>query len=489
MKFSTSNHAISDIESSAVFVFCYDQELGATAKQLDESGKLSQLIERKALSGKLGEVTPVFAAEADAKIKTLYVVGCGKAEKFNENSFLKALGAVASTLKKMEIANAHLALDDLTLEGRTSHWTAQKATEQILVGQYSYDTTKSEKSPDPKLETITFLAQEAGLELAIDTGRCVAHGVNIARELGNLPGNVCTPTYLANMAEDLAAAYDEITTSVLEEEQMKELGMGCFMAVSQGSAQPGKMIVMEYKGGAEGQKPHVLVGKGLTFDSGGISLKPGQGMDEMKYDMCGAASVLGTMNAIAELKPSLNVVGVIAAAENMPSSKSIKPGDVVTSMAGKTVEILNTDAEGRLVLSDALTYVKKFDPASVIDIATLTGAVVIGLGHYATAVYSNKDDMQQQLLDAGLATWDRGWPMPLWEEYCAEIESPYADLQNLGKGRAGGSITAAAFLKAFADEYRWAHLDIAGTAWADRKGGASGRPVGMLTQYLLDRLN
>jgi leucyl aminopeptidase len=231
-----------------------------------------------------------------------------------------------------------------------------------------------------------------------------------------------------------------------------------------------------------------LVGKGLTFDTGGVSIKPAQGMEDMKYDMLGAASVLGTISTLAELKPAINVVGVIAAAENMCSGTATRPGDVVTSMSGKTIEIINTDAEGRLVLCDALTYAERFKPASVVDIATLTGAVIIGLGHHPTAVYANNDALQQQLISAGQACWDRGWPMPLWEDYREELDSPYADLRNIGQGRAAGSITAAMFLAEFTKAYNWAHLDIAGTGWTTAKEGATGRPVGMLTQYLLDRL-
>jgi leucyl aminopeptidase len=490
MKLSSTTDAITDIQTPAAFVFCYEDELAPAAAALDEQSKqtLSKLLARKAASGKAAEITPIFHP-ANCKIDTLYLVGCGKKDKFNENALVKVVAAITSIIKKAELSDVHIALDDLEVQNRTAHWNAQKITERMLAGLYKYDTTKSDKNPELKLDNVTLVAKEPGLELAIDTGRCMAHGINVARELGNLPGNVCTPTYLATQARNLAEAYDEIHTEVLDEKEMEALGMGCLLSVSRGSDEPAKLIVMQYKGAGDDQKAHVLVGKGITFDTGGISLKPAPQMDEMKYDMGGAASVLGTMNAIAELKPSINVIGVIASAENMPSGRATKPGDVVTSMSGKTVEILNTDAEGRLVLCDALTYVEKFEPASVIDIATLTGAVIVGLGHHPTAVYANNEDLQQQILEAGKAIWDRGWPMPLWEEYGEELTSEYADLPNIGAGRAAGSITAAAFLSKFTEKYNWAHLDIAGTAWKDKKSGASGRPVGMLTQYLLDQAN
>jgi leucyl aminopeptidase len=305
--------------------------------------------------------------------------------------------------------------------------------------------------------------------------------------MGNLPGNVCTPAYLAQQAVALGKAHKSIKTSVLEEKDMQKLGMGSLLSVSRGSAEPAKLITMEYHGTDKKQKPIVLVGKGVTFDSGGISLKPGAEMDEMKYDMCGAASVLGTMQAIAEMGLKLNVVGIIPSTENLPSSTATKPGDIVTSMSGQTIEILNTDAEGRLILCDALTYAARFEPDTVIDIATLTGACVIALGHVASGLFSNQDQLAHELLAAGEQTQDRAWHMPLWEEYQPLLDSNFADMQNIG-GRAGGSITAACFLSRFTKEYRWAHLDIAGTAWKSGKDkGATGRPVPLLAQYLINR--
>jgi len=302
-----------------------------------------------------------------------------------------------------------------------------------------------------------------------------------------MPGNICNPPFLADHAEKFAQQFSSITTNILDEAELEKMGAGAFVAVSQGSDVPGKLIVMEYQGGTVEDKPIVLVGKGVTFDSGGISLKPGAQMDEMKYDMGGSASVFGTLRAAAELKLPLNIVCIIASAENMPSGKAARPGDIVTSLSGKTIEILNTDAEGRLVLCDALTYAERFNPELIIDIATLTGAVIIGLGHHASGLMSNHNPLAHELLNAGEKANDRAWRLPIWEEYHDDLKSNFADFANLGD-RAGGAITAACFLAKFMRKYQWAHLDIAGTAWRSGKNkGATGRPVALLTQFLLDR--
>ncbi|MGJ8687535.1 MAG: leucyl aminopeptidase, partial [Spongiibacteraceae bacterium] len=314
-------------------------------------------------------------------------------------------------------------------------------------------------------------------------------GINTARELGNLPGNICTPSYIANQAKALGRKHASLSVSVLDEKKMQQLGMGALLSVSAGSDQPAKLIVIEHQGAAKSVAPHVLVGKGVTFDTGGISLKPGPKMDEMKYDMCGAASVVGTLSAVAEMALKCNVVGIVAAAENMPGSKATKPGDVVTSMSGQTIEVLNTDAEGRLVLCDALSYAEKFKPASVIDIATLTGACVVALGKHASGLFSNNDNLADDLLAAGNTARDRAWRMPLWDDYQSQLDSNFADIANIG-GPEAGSVTAACFLSRFTKAYPWAHLDIAGAAWisgADK--GATGRPVALLCEYLLAKEN
>ena len=308
----------------------------------------------------------------------------------------------------------------------------------------------------------------------------------MAKDLGNLPGNICTPTYLGKQAKQLAKDYG-FKVEVLDRAQIEELGMGAFLGVAQGSDEPMRLIVLQHKKGKKDQKPVALVGKGITFDSGGISLKGGSEMDEMKYDMCGAASVLGTFKTIGELDLPINAVGIIPTCDNMPSGKALKPGDIVTSMSGQTIEVLNTDAEGRLVLCDALTYAEKFDPSTVVDVATLTGACVVALGQHASAVYSNKDAIAAELIAAGVAAHDRAWHMPLWEDYQQQLDSNFADMANIG-GRAAGSITAACFLSRFAKKYDWAHLDIAGTAWKSGKDkGGTGRPVPLLSTFLIKR--
>ncbi len=334
-------------------------------------------------------------------------------------------------------------------------------------------------------------ASGAGKSLkdAFNLGLATGRGMNYTKDLGNTPPNICHPVWLAEQAKAMAKDYDSIQTEVLDEKQMEKLGMNTILAVGKGSKQPPRLIVMEYRGGKAKDKPYVLVGgKGITFDTGGISLKPGEGMDEMKYDMGGSASVFGTMKVLAETKPKINVVAVIAAAENMPDGGASRPpGDIVKTLSGMTVEILNTDAEGRLVLCDALTYVKKFDPAAVVDMATLTGACIIALGSHATGLLSNNDELANELLAAGERTGDRAWRLPLWDEYQSQLDSNFADMANIGGRPPAGTITAACFLSRFAKDYRWAHLDIAGTAWNSGKAkGATGRPVPpLLVDYLM----
>jgi leucyl aminopeptidase len=317
-------------------------------------------------------------------------------------------------------------------------------------------------------------------------GQALAAGVSLAKDLGNLPPNVCTPSYLAEQALALGKTH-QFKVEVLERDAIKKLGMGSFLGVAQGSEEPPKFIIMQHLKGKKEQKPVVLVGKGITFDTGGISLKPGSDMDEMKYDMCGAASVIGTFKAIAAMNLPLNVIGVIPTCENMPDGRATRPGDVLTSMSGLTIEVLNTDAEGRLILCDALTYVERFEPSAVIDVATLTGACVIALGHHASGLFSNNDALAAELLQAGEVALDRAWHMPMWDDYQSLLDSNFADMANIG-GRAAGSITAACFLARFAKKYDWAHLDVAGTAWkSGKEKGGTGRPVPLLTEFLVQR--
>jgi leucyl aminopeptidase len=362
---------------------------------------------------------------------------------------------------------------------------------QLTLAHYQYSQTLNKRRKPPRtLKRVTIaagtLCTAADARRAIRAGTATGQGANLTRELVNLPGNICTPKYLASEARRLARSDNKLSVSVLDERKMAELGMHSLLSVGNGSEQPSQLIVIKYQGAPAKARPYCLVGKGITFDTGGISLKPGGKMDEMKFDMGGAGSVFGALQAACLMKLPINIVGVIAAAENMPSGRATKPGDVVTSMSGKTIEVLNTDAEGRLVLCDALTYAERFSPIEVIDIATLTGAIIVALGQEATGVFSNDDDLATSLLAAGDRSHDRGWRFPIWEEYHRQLDSPFADLANIGTGGAG-SITAACFLSQFAQDYKWAHLDIAGTAFRSAPKGATGRPVPLLVQYLRDR--
>jgi leucyl aminopeptidase len=369
-------------------------------------------------------------------------------------------------------------------------WRVEHAVIVAMDAVYRFEQMKSEptevRRPLRKLTLSVPQRSDLGAgETAAARGLAIAHGMDLAKDLGNLPGNVCTPRYLAERAQDLGKEFPDVKVTVMERPQIEALGMGSFLSVTNGSDEPPRFIVLEYEQAVKKQKPVVLVGKGITFDTGGISIKPSGDMDQMKFDMCGAASVLGTFRAIAELRAKLNLVGLVPACENMPSGRATKPGDIVKSMSGQTIEVLNTDAEGRLILADALTYAERYDPEAVVDIATLTGAMVVALGHVASGVFSNSDTLARALLGAGDDAYDRGWQMPLWDDYQEGLASNFADFANVA-GRAGGSITAACFLSRFTHKYDWAHIDIAGIAWKDGKEkGATGRPVPMLATWLL----
>jgi leucyl aminopeptidase len=421
------------------------------------------------------------------KSKRLLFIGLGKKPDFA--TFRKAIASVQKQLAKLNINNAAIVLNELSISDTSTEQLLQQTAQLIETGFYKYSETLSKKAQKPNLKKVTVLHEQAtaSLKNALQQGVEIGQGMNLARQLGNLPGNICTPSYLADCADGLSKKYKKLSCKVLSEAQMKKLKMHSLLSVTAGTEEPAKFIIMEHKGGKAGEQPYVLVGKGVTFDSGGISLKPGAAMDEMKYDMCGAASVFGTMQAVSELDLKANIIGVVGAVENLPSGKATKPGDVVTSMSGQTIEILNTDAEGRLVLCDALTYVERFKPKTVIDIATLTGAAIVALGKHATALYSNNDKLSEQLIEAGKKTHDRAWPMPLWDDYDKQLSSNFADIANIG-GPQAGSVTAACFLARFTKKYDWAHLDIAGPAWLNGPAkGATGRPVNLLVQYLIDQ--
>ena len=424
------------------------------------------------LHGLSGVKTPriVFAAAASASAKAF-----------------KA--AVTAGLAMLKGGGAHHLVVASALPQAIDAAQAQALTAAVGDALYVYRHTKPSAPPASKLQRVTLacgVAESTAVREGLQRGEAIAAGVALARECANRPGNHCTPAYLADEAKRLAKSHG-LEVEVLGRKEVEKLGMGCFLAVAQGSTQPLKFIVLQYKGAAKSAAPLVLVGKGITFDTGGISIKPAGEMDEMKFDMGGAASVLGTFRAVAQLKPKINLVGLIPACENMPSGSAVKPGDVVTSMSGQTVEILNTDAEGRLILCDALTYAERFKPAAVVDIATLTGACVIALGHHRSGLFSPDDTLAGQLDQAGQAALDPCWRMPLDEEYDEGLKSNFADMGNVGP-RAGGAITAAMFLKRYTGKYAWAHLDIAGSAWKSGAAkGSTGRPVPLLTQFVLDR--
>ncbi|RZI90012.1 MAG: leucyl aminopeptidase [Pseudomonas sp.] len=470
------------------------RKLGEIAKAVDEAsnGAISAVLKRGDLAGKPGQ-TLLLHGLAGLKAERVLLVGSGK-DDLGDRSWRKLASAVAGVLKNLGGSDAVLALDDIAITGREGHYGKYRLlAESLLDGEYVFDRFKSQKAEPRALKKITLLADKAGLaevERAVQHATAIASGMAFTRDLGDLPPNLCHPVFLAEQAKELGKTHKGLKVEVFDEKKIKELGMGAFYAVGQGSEQPPRLIVMQYQGGKKSEKPYVLVGKGITFDTGGISLKPGAGMDEMKYDMCGAASVFGTLRAVLELKLPINLVCILACAENMPSGNATRPGDIVTTMSGQTVEILNTDAEGRLVLCDALTYAERFKPQAVIDIATLTGACIVALGSHTTGMLGNNDELLGQLLDAGKRADDRAWQLPLFDEYQEQLDSPFADIANIG-GPKAGTITAACFLSRFAKAYNWAHLDIAGTAWISggKDKGATGRPVPMLTQYLLDRAN
>jgi len=461
--------------------------LRGAAKIIDgaSGGLLTRLQKRGDLTGDWGS-TLLLPSVDGLKADRVLLVGMGHGGPVGETDFRKLTQAVLGALIDNKLEEAHWWLDDIIVLQRDKSWQLTQLAIAATLREYRYTETLSKPKAALPLRKLNIVDDSgaAGRD-ALARGVAIGRGMNLSRRLGDLPGNICTPTFLAKEARALTRKNPKLHASVLEEKAMRELGMGALLSVAAGSEQPAKLIVLEYRGGRRGEAPQVLVGKGITFDSGGISIKPGPKMDEMKFDMCGAASVLGTLGAIAELKLPINVVGIVAASENLPSGTATKPGDVVTSMSGQTIEILNTDAEGRLVLCDALTYAARFRPAAVIDIATLTGACVVALGKHASGLFSNQEELAAQLLDAGREIGDRAWQLPLWDEYQKQLDSNFADMANIG-GPSAGSITAACFLARFARDYRWAHLDIAGTAW-DEGGakGATGRPVGLLTQYLI----
>ncbi len=493
MKYSTTTSAASRRTGSCVIVGIYDRgKLGDAATDIDKASKglIRKQIKLGDLNGRLGHCRLLSSIDG-VKAQRVLVVGLGKIKSFGVSQFRQATSAAMSVLKSSKIADVtnYLTLEDI--KGVSPYYLARYSVQTIGESLYRFTEMKSTRRNAPVLlKRVGLALQKRGdasrVTRGIEHADAIVSGMALAKDLGNLPPNICTPSYLGRTAQRLARENKNLQTRVIGEAEMKRLGMHSLLSVTAGTVLPAKLIVMKYKG-ATRQAPVVLVGKGVTFDAGGISLKPGPGMDEMKFDMCGAASVIGTMAVVAKLKLPINLNVVVPTCENLPSGTATRPGDIVKSMSGQTIEILNTDAEGRLILCDALTYAKRFKPAALIDVATLTGACVIALGHHRTAVMSYNDKLAEGIVDAGIAADDRGWRMPMADEYERQLKSNFADFANIS-GREGGAITAACFLSKFTKGMDWAHLDIAGTAWrSGTKKGSTGRPVPMLSELLLKR--
>ncbi len=488
---TTSNPARRAVD--CVIVGIYDRgKLGAGAAEVDTASKgaLQRLLKRGDLSAQLGRCV-VLNDLPGVRAPRVAVVGLGKVSKFGARQLQTAFGAAIRAVMQTKSKSVLNALTLESADNTSAYYVGRYTAQAVGDALYRFTEMKSgKKPPAAALRQVGMSFAKRGdanrAALGAEHGEAIVAGMNLAKDLGNLPANVCTPSYIARTAQQLARKHKKVTARVLNETEMKRLGMHSLLSVTAGTKEPAKLIVLQYKG-TTGAKPVVLVGKGVTFDSGGISLKPGPGMDEMKFDMCGAAGVIGTLATIAKLNLPINVNVVVPAVENLPSGLATKPGDIVKSMSGQTIEILNTDAEGRLILCDALTYSRRFKPEVIIDVATLTGACVIALGHHRTAVMSNDDGLSADLIAAGISAEDRGWPMPIGEEWAATLKSNFADFANIGS-REGGAIIAGCFLAKFTEGMTWAHLDIAGTAWkSGKQKGASGRPVPMLSEYLLAR--
>lgn len=466
------------------------KKLSEAAMSLDtiSDKSISAVLKNGDIDGKLAS-TLLLHQVANVTASRVLLVGLGKANALTAANYRKAVTAAVKALPK-GVKNAGFYLSEVDVEGAEIHSKVASLVEEVEGATHQVSAIKQKKTPALMFSKTTIYVEEAETsqaESGLKQGAAVASGVALAKDLGDLPPNVCTPTYLGKLAKEMAKDYG-FKAQVLGRTEIEKLGMGSFLGVAQGSEEPPRFIVLQHNKGKKNEKPVVLVGKGITFDTGGISLKPGSAMDEMKYDMCGAASVLGTFKTIGEMKLPINAIALVPTCDNMPSGKAIKPGDILTSMSGQTIEVLNTDAEGRLILCDALTYAERFEPSAVVDVATLTGACVIALGHHTSAVFSNQDALAHELVAAGEAAQDRAWHMPMFDDYQQQLDSNFADMANIG-GRPAGSITAACFLSRFAKKYHWAHVDIAGVAWKSggKAKGSTGRPVSLLAKFLMNR--
>jgi len=497
MKFSLYQQAASDYSGDCLIVPVFSIPASSTAtqselfEQLDQAsgGQLHSLLRHGDISSKPGQTTWLLSLAGISH--KLLLTGCGNSEEFDQRKFRQACQGSAQALRNSHARSALCALTDLAPCQAEPDWQLRMAALEFAHADYRYTHTKKPADDAaPATDEVAFMSTAAAAVL--DQAAAIAYGVDVARNLGDLPPNICHPVFLAEHAQELADAASEfaaVEVEVLDVAAMQALNMNALLAVGQGSAVPPRLIAMHYRGSDSNAQPYVLVGKGITFDTGGISIKPGANMEQMKYDMCGAATVIGAFFAAVRLQLPLNISCVVAAAENMPDGRAYRPGDVITSMSGKTIEVLNTDAEGRMVLCDALTWSQRLKPAAMVDVATLTGACVVALGHHASAVMSKHDDLAAELLAAGQNSMDRCWQLPLWDEYQKQLDTKFADMKNVG-GFPAGSITAGCFLSRFTEGQRWAHLDIAGAAWEWGKNeGSTGRPVRLLTQWLLDRSN
>jgi len=495
MDYNIKKTEASEIRTACLVVPVFStSQLTPTLKKLDQAakGQISTLLKKGDLKNNEAGQTLMAYSIAGVTAERVMLLGCGAEKDLSSKSFGASIAKAITQLDQSSVINASIVLPDF----KDKDFAYQLCRALVIAAEnatYQFNECKSDpkinKRPLKKISLVYHQAKmKSAIEKAITHGKAIANGQTTAKHLANLPGNICTPAYLAEQARQIKRGIRKLRVSVLEEKDMQKLGMGALLSVSRGSRQPAKLIIMEYKGAAANTKPIILVGKGLTFDAGGISIKPSAKMDEMKYDMCGGASVLGTMQACAEMDLPLNVIGIVPSSENLPDGNANKPGDIVTSMSGQTIEVLNTDAEGRLILCDALTYCGKYEPEVVIDIATLTGACIVALGSHASGLMSNNNKLAEEIFAAGNESNDRSWQLPIWDDYQNQLDSNFADMANIG-GPAAGTITAACFLARFTKKYKWAHLDIAGTAWnsGGKEKGATGRPVGLLTHFLLKR--
>ncbi len=497
MEFSVKSAHPEKQRSACLVIGVFEnRRLSNTAERLDSisEGYISSILRKGDLEGKLGQ-TLLLHNPPNILADRLLLVGCGRERELGDNQYREIIRKLATTLTQTGATDAVCCLTEINIKGRDIHWKVRQAVEVMLDTLYTFEEFKSKKELNRRpLRRILFSVPtrrdlNTG-ERAIAAGQAIAKGVSLAKNLGNLPPNICTPSYLANEAENLSKKFNSINVAILDEKDIAALKMGALLAVAQGSKNPPRLITLEYQGRKDTQKPVVLVGKGITFDTGGNSLKMPVNMVGMKFDMCGAATVLAVLQAAAELELPINLVGVVSSAENMPGSNATRPEDIITTMSGLTVEILNTDAEGRLVLCDALTYCERFNPDVVIDIATLTNACIAALGKHASGLMSNHNPLANDLLTAGLISGDRCWQLPLWEEYFDVLNSNFADMANVAHPPTdAGAIIAGGFLSRFTKKYHWAHLDVAGSSFrsAGKDRGATGRPVPLLVQYLLDR--